>query len=85
MNRLELLGSPEYWLSNAALALYQVTLDYLKDNNLWWSDLENLGISKKTIKTLRNGDLLPGPDYYEVACKLGYRPVLELKENKEEP
>lgn len=83
MNRLELLRSPEYWLSGAALDLYRVATEYLSKNNLKWSDLENLGISKRTVKLLKDGDLLPGPEYYNVACRLGYYPVLELKKNKE--
>ncbi len=85
MTRKELLESPNYWLSGAALDLYRVATEYLTENNLRWSDLEHLGISKKTIKLLKDGDLEPGPDYYDVACRLGYQPVLELRKNKEVP
>ena len=84
MNRLELFRSPEYLLAGAAIELYRVTTEYLTENKLKWSDLENLGIPKETIKLLKDGDLLPGPEYYEVACKLGYSPILELKKYKEE-
>ena len=83
MTRKELLESPDYWLAGAALDLYRVATEYLDKNHLRWSDLENLGISKRVIKSLKDGDLLPGPDYYDVACRLGYQPILELKKNKE--
>lgn len=79
MNRIELFRSPEYLLTGAAIELYRVTTEYLTENKLKWSDLVNLGISKETIKLLKDGDLLPGQEYYEVACKLGYSPILELK------
>jgi hypothetical protein len=85
MNRLELLRSPDYWLSGAALDLYRVATEYLDENHLKWSDLENLGIPKRVIKNLKDGDLLPGPEYYDVACRLGYQPILKLNKNKEAP
>ena len=85
MTRKELLETTDYWLTTAALNIFRVAVEYIEKNNLEWSDLENLGINKKTLKLLKNGDLMPGPDYYDVACRLGYQPVLELKKNKEEP
>jgi hypothetical protein len=85
MTRKELLESPDYWLTAAALDIFRAAVEYIEKNNLKWSDLENLGIPKKTLKLLKDGDLIPGPDYYDTACRLGYQPVLELKKNKEVP
>lgn len=85
MTRQELLESPEYWLTNATTNLWREATRYLQKNNLDWSNLEDLGIPKKTVKMLKDGDLEPGPDYYDVACRLGLRPVLELRKNKEAP
>jgi hypothetical protein len=85
MTRQELMESPEYWLTDACANLWREATRYLQENNLDWSDLEDLGIPKKTVKMLRDGDLEPGPEYYDVACRLGYQPVLELRKNKEVP
>jgi hypothetical protein len=85
MTRQELMESPEYWLTDACANLWREATRYLQENNLDWSDLVDLGIPKKTVKMLRDGDLEPGPEYYEVACRLGYQPVLELRKNKEVP
>jgi len=85
MTRQELMESPEYWLTDACANLWREATRYLQENNLDWSDLEDLGIPKKTVKMLKDGDLEPGPDYYDVACRLGLRPVLELRKNKEVP
>lgn len=84
MTRQELLESPDYWLSGAAVDIWRASEDYRTSNGIDLTEYRKfLEIPEKDFLDLMSGDLIPGRSYYQVACKIGLAPVMELK-NKEE-
>lgn len=57
MTREEILRSPEYWIAQIQIALYNRAEEYMQDNNLTRTQLaKKLGVSKGYVSQLLNGD-----------------------------
>ncbi len=57
MTREDILRSPEYWISQIQIALYNRAEEYMRENNLTRTQLaKKLGVSKGYVSQLLNGD-----------------------------
>ena len=57
MTREDILRSPEYWIAQIQIALYNKAEEFMQENNLTRTQLaERLGVSKGYVSQLLNGD-----------------------------
>lgn len=81
----ELQETPEYWMTNIQIELFQKMEEYMSDNNMNRKQLaEKLGVSKGYISQILNGDY----DHrisklVELSLAIGYYPTLLLEAKNE--
>ncbi len=82
MTRFELLKSPEYWITNIQLDLYNCAKNFMEKNNMNRAQLaKHLGVSKEDISKLLNGDYDNNlSKLVKLSLALGYIPDLQFKE-----
>lgn len=80
MARLDILKSPEYWITRIQLALYNCAYKYMETNKKNRTQLaEHLGVTKGYVTQLLNGDY----DHklsklVELSLKCGYVPKIDF-------
>lgn len=83
MVREELLKSPDYWIPQIQLVIYNAVIDYLEDNKMTKDEfVQKTGISRKMMKDIMSGDFNGRiSDLVKLETSMGYVPKLELEPN----
>lgn len=84
MKREEVLSSPEYWAAKVQVSLFNLVCDYMNKYGMNEEQLEkhlskHLGISKKDVSQLLNGDIdCTTSKFFELTLALGFAPKINF-------
>lgn len=78
MTREELISSPEYWMTNAQIELYNCASKFMNEHEMNRKQLaEHLGVSKSYVTQLLSGDFDHRlSKFMELSIAFGYVPEL---------
>lgn len=78
MTRKELISSPEYWMTNAQIELYNCASRFMDEHEMNRKQLaEHLGVSKSYVTQLLSGDFNHRlSKFIELSIAFGYVPEL---------
>lgn len=80
MTREDLIKSPEYWITNAQLDLYESAMSFMKETGKNRKELaEHLGVTKSYVTQLLNGDFDHRlSKFIELSLAFGYVPKINF-------